>query len=158
MAHAAPVSAGEANQAVRAQPDQILSRTSSWGRPILSWGINEDGSGWVTSTRQGATFSEFTLITRRWDATEGRYKAVKGALKEAQRYAGRNIPCSLALTDGPYGDVTWRTNGVSKTLPVQYGCMSRAADRIYERLDKVSAEVQAWAADLPATEERVTLR
>lgn len=132
------------------EQDQIVLRTSSWGRPILSWGVNEDGSGWVTSTQQGATFPEYVLITRRWGAIQGRYRQVKRALKAAEGYAGKGLPCRMTLTDGPYGDVAWRVNGVQKTLPVQYGCMSRTADRIYERLDRTSADVQAWAADAPA--------
>lgn len=140
------------------EPDQITSKTASWGRPTSAWGVNRDGSGWTTSVRQGASFSDITLITRRWGATPGRYDEVRRSLKEAERLAGKRVPCQLLLTDGPYGDVTWRRAGVTRTLPIQYGCMSKTADRIYEQLDEVRAAIGTWAENAAPIEERTSSR
>ena len=95
--------------------------------------------------------SEGTIYA--WEPAPGRFEQVGQLVKLAERYAGKTIPCTLQMTDGPYGNVTWRRGGASKVLSVQFGCTSRHADKVYDQLDEARLLAEAWAVGAPVTEE-----
>lgn len=152
---AAPT-AGMAAVAVQGDTDQIVMKGFSWGRPTTSWEINRDGSGWVTSRRDGRSFNEFTLVTKRWGPSSRAFEQVKKALIGAEQFAGRKLPCRNMLTDGPYGAVTWRSGGTVKTLNYSFGCMSRTSERVFGTFATAWTEIQNLSAGTVATEELVT--
>lgn len=136
-------------------PDQVSMSTYSWGKVISEWMLRPDGSGRFTSTRQlSNSFNDYAIVTRRLDAAPGRFDQIGALLREAEPYAGKELPCRLAFTDGPYGEVTWVHDGVTDTLGVQYACRSPEADRVYDQLNAAQALVEKWAAQAPIMDER----
>jgi hypothetical protein len=152
---AAPT-AGMTADAAPGDMDQIVMKGFLWGRPTTSWEINRDGSGWVTSRRDGRSFNEFTLVTKRWGPSSRAFEQVKTALVEAERFAGRKLPCRNMVTDGPYGAVTWRTGGTIETLNYSFGCMSPTSERVFATFATAWTEIQNLSAGAIATEELVT--
>jgi hypothetical protein len=136
--------------------DQIVMKGFSWGRPTTSWEINRDGSGWITSRRDGRTVNEFTLVTKRWGPSESAFAQVKKALVEAELFAGRKLPCRNMVTDGQYGAVMWRSGGTVKTLNYSFGCMSPKSERIFTTFAAAWTEIQSLSANAVETEELVT--
>lgn len=141
---------------------QITSETNSWGNPVSGWSISRDGSGWTMSMVGRPSSAEgYMKVTREWGPAAGRFAQVESLLRDAEAYAGdaktrREIPCTLTLTDGPYGEVTWRREDRVDTLPVSYLCHSATADRIYSQLDKVRDLAAGWAQGAAPKEERLS--
>lgn len=153
---AAAAAAAPAPSTVRtaADPDQVSMSTSSWGKPIARWTIRPDGSGEVATSKQvSKDFTDFVVVTRRLDAAPGRYDRIIGLLRVAEPYAGKSLPCGPRMTDAPYGEVSWRREGVTRALSVDYGCQSAEAIRVLDQLDAAQNLVAGWAANAPVISE-----
>jgi hypothetical protein len=154
LAVTALVAASSGSAAPAPQADQVSMATYSWGRLLSGWTLRPDGSGTFKSSHAASNdFNDRAVVAKGLPAAPGRYDQVLVLLHAAEPYADKTLPCTLQATDGPYGEIVWRRQGVTHRLNVQYGCQSKQADAVYDQLGAAQALVAKWAANAPVTND-----
>lgn len=138
---AAPSVAG-APSAALAGP--VSYEVRSWGRLLLRWQVNPDGSGeiWrgVQSGKGPGPVRRFRL------RLEGDALQTFARNVEDVREATRNgIPCDKEIYDLPYGSVTWDYPGGKQVYRFDAGCRSEKGDEALEILGAASSNVETLA-------------
>lgn len=128
--------------------DQISMESYSWGRLSWKWAINSDGSGELTSTTSRSNnSSDRVAVVKHWGASPGRYEKIRDMLAPAKAYAGKTLPCSLAITDLPYGNVAWRHGDSKQALSFDLGCRSDEANKLYGQMRAAYGLISTWSAE-----------
>jgi hypothetical protein len=136
------------------EPDAVSFELNSWGKPLDRWTIMADGSGELTTSSQkpGADFNDYTLAVQKLGPDPARYGRLIEALRPAQAFAGKTLPCGERATDMPYGSASWRRAGAERRLEFNVGCSSAKARKVIESLHAADGLVRQWAADAPKVE------
>lgn len=136
--------------------DRIGMRTISFwhitmsGSPLVSeWQIARNGEGTFRTIEGRYEKRKWhgTNVTRRFSAGPGGFQQIAGLLQEAEKFAGGEFPCDeISYSDSPQGMVTWVRGGTTRKLEFDQGCPSKAARRIFDRMDKAEKLVTSWGA------------
>ena len=109
-------------------PDATISfESDSWGSPLMRWTIDAAGNGSLSvadERGEGGKGVERPMKQIAFRAGAEGYAKVRAALVPAERWAGKEIPCKLEITDMPYGSLRW--GNVSTRF--NQGCRSSEAD------------------------------
>lgn len=120
----------------------VTYEVRSWGRILLHWQINPDGSGeiWRSGQEKEAALRKFrlqlegtalqTFITNVEDARE----ATRGG-----------IPCKKEIFDLPYGSVTWDYPDAKQIYSFDAGCRSKEGDDAQDILTAATSNVETLA-------------
>lgn len=125
---------------------------SSWGKPLVQWELAPDGTGTYVESKQGdGGFSHYILTKRRLNAGAEGYADVRALLAGAERYAGRELPCKLQITDQAYGKLAW--DGAATSF--NYGCRSAQADAVLAAIEKANQrlKIEADKGEILSTEQ-----
>jgi hypothetical protein len=140
-----------APHAAESPPDAIAMDVNSWGKPLSAWQIAADGAGSYAFSRQAPSknFDEYDLVTKRvWAGREG-FARLRAILAPVEKFAGREVPCKLIMTDGAYGHVAWRRGETEAKVNYHVGCNSRDANAVQEAAFAADALVRSWAEAAP---------
>ena len=144
-----PPSAG----APTATADRIKMESYSWGRLLWRWTINADGSGEFTSAAPKSNDNRSGAVTRHWNPSPSRYEKMVELLSPLEPYAGKKLPCVQAISDLPYGNLTWTHGGSDRVVSFDLGCRSTEADKLYDDMGATFSLVSQWAASAPVDSE-----
>ena len=124
-------------------PGPVTYEVRSWGRILLRWQVNPDGSGEVwrgSQQRGGGDLRKYRL------RLEGDALHTFGADVEEVREATKvGIPCDKEIFDLPYGSVTWDYPGAKQVYAFDAGCRSEAGDEALDILGAASTVVETMA-------------
>jgi len=136
--------ADDAARAVRALPGPVSYDVSSWGRLLLHWQVNPDGSGEIwRGSGLGKGPGEVRKFRLRMDAAG---MAAFAVTIEPLRVATKNgTPCQRTITDQPYGSVRWDYPRAKQTWSFDAGCRSPAADAAADQLAEAHRVVEGMA-------------
>lgn len=141
-----------ARPAVVPAPDRIEMEVRSWGRPMSHWSIGADGKGSLTLPEPGV-FDARELVTRRFDAGATGFSEIAALLREAERRAGQQLPCTQRITDFPYGEVRW-LHGAEPggKLDFDRGCRDAETQPVLAALERADKRIADWARNAPVAE------
>lgn len=124
-------------------PGPVSYEVRSWGRVILHWQINPDGTGeiWkLTEQKDKGTIRKYRLRL----AGEGMNAFVTN-MEDVRTANAKGIRCEKEIFDLPYGTVTWDYPGARQTYSFDAGCRSEEADEAAEILGAASTIVETMA-------------
>lgn len=120
----------------------VTYETSSWGRMMLRWQVNPDGTGeiWRGSPGKGAgEVRKFHLTLE--GAPLGTFAA---KLEDLRKATTGGIACKKEIYDLPYGSVTW-DYPAKQTYAFDAGCRSDAGAAAMETLRAATTIIETVA-------------
>lgn len=119
----------------------------SWGRPVSSWSIDARGSLTYTRPEPGVHDAE-RIVTRRYRAGTAGFRRIRvliGVPETRATRAGRELTCTPAYTDAPYGTARWtEPNGRAVELRFYAACRESATRAVVKQLQKADALAAEW--------------
>lgn len=138
----------EAGAGAESEGGRIAFDIASWGKPLGSWEIAPDGTGSYSESEQiGGDFLRYRITRRALKAGPEGYAEIRALLAPAERFAGKEIPCRLEITDQPYGKLVWRRAAGDVSVAFNYGCRSEETARIFPAIEKANARIKMWSRD-----------
>src|SRR4051794_30341315 len=128
-----------------ATPGESVSfEAKSWGKPLSSWTVERLGAGRYTFSRKvpSGRFGDYDLVTRAFRITPADYARLEKLLAPARAFAGRELPCSLTITDQVYGRVRWKQG---EEVAFNLGCTSNQVRPIYDNFGQAETLVKRLA-------------
>ena len=119
---------------------------NSWGRRMSEWTIDAAGNGRYTLGEPNP-FDPERMVTRRFAAGAQGFAEVRTMLAGAERYAGGEIPCTVDVTDGAYGQLHWTRAGETVSAHYTQGCGEQAAKDLVAAIERADAIVRGWAME-----------
>ena len=122
--------------AAAAAPAKISYEQTSWGHVTESWWIDDAGRAELSAIPQDGNLTS-PLQTQSFAVTRADFERISRALAGAERWAGRELPCTVAMTDAPSASLTWMSaSGASATARWYFGCRSsRRRERFLAKAD-----------------------
>jgi hypothetical protein len=120
----------------------------SWGRILLRWQVNPDGSGEIwRGPRQmkGPQAIEKYRLHLQGDAL----RTFVTNMEDVREATKGGIPCAKEVFDLPYGSVTWDYPGAKQVYSFDAGCRSEEGDDAMEILAAASTIIENMAAIEP---------
>jgi hypothetical protein len=117
-----------------------------WGKLVVFWRVDRNGTGEVWRVPQGGPMFQYDIRKHHLtldSAAQARLAAVLERMKQATR---REVACKLVMTDMYYGEVVWNNGTGRQVYKFNYGCRSRAADRIFAMMASARDIVEKQAA------------
>ena len=142
---AAPVT--QASPALTGPWDMITFEMNSWGKPVESWIITTDGSGSWSETKDGASFSEFSIVVHEIVADKAHYEALAAVLKRLPIPAPVTEGCHNFMTDAPYGKIRLTHGATTVELSYNAGCMDPPYAAYLDVLKAAENLVRQWGKD-----------
>lgn len=134
---ALPVSAS-----AQALPGPVIYEVSSWGRVLVRWQVNPDGSGeiWRGGQAKDAPLRKFRLKLA-GDAL----RTFTTNVEDARKAVRGGIACRKEIFDLPYGSITWDYSGARQVYAFDAGCRSDRADEVQDILTAANANIETLA-------------
>jgi len=126
-----------------ALPGPVSYEVRSWGRLILRWQVNPDGTGeiWkLAEQKDKGTIRKFRLHL----AGDGMNAFVTN-MEDVRAANEKGIRCDKEIFDLPCGSVTWDYPGARQTYSFDAGCRSEEADEAGEILSAASTIIETMA-------------
>jgi hypothetical protein len=116
--------------------DVIWYEVRVWGTIRYTWRIGRGGEGRIRAVNEPE---------RVFAASEDDFNRVHATLDYADLAAMKREPCEPGPTDGPYGSVNWRIDGVVNSIPwtTSERCANMAA--LYSRIDSATKALRNLA-------------
>lgn len=131
-------------QAGGALPGPVGYEVRSWGRLLLRWQVNPDGSGEIwRGARQQKDAGEIRKYRLRLQGDPLRSFAAD--MEEARAATQKGIDCEKVVTDLPYGSVTWDYPAAQQAYSFDAGCRSDDGDEVMDILGAASTIVETMA-------------
>jgi hypothetical protein len=124
-------------------PGPVSYEVRSWGRLLLRWQVNPDGSGeiWRQAGHKGSAELRKFRLRLEGDAL----RAFVADVEEARLLTRGGIDCKKDVFDLPYGTVVWDYPGARQTYAFDAGCRSEKADQAVEILGAADTVVETLA-------------
>lgn len=127
---------------------RIAFDISSWGKPLAKWDIAPDGTGSYSESEQiGGEFLRYRVTRRAVKAGPQGYAEIRALLAPAERYAGRELPCRLEITDQPYGRILWARENGDAAVAFNYGCRSRDTETVFPAIEMANERIKMWSRE-----------
>ncbi|MBV1687229.1 hypothetical protein KRR38_05965 [Novosphingobium sp. G106] len=124
-------------------PGPVSYEVRSWGRVILHWQVNPDGTGEIWKLAEQKDKGQLRKFRLRL-AGHGMNAFVTNI--EGVRAANeKGIRCDKEIFDLPYGSVTWDYPDAKQTYSFDAGCRSEEADEAAEILGAASTIIETMA-------------
>ena len=122
----------------------ITVETTSWGRLIARWTIDDSGDLRYTSPEPDV-FNAAHYVTRQYKVGRQGFGRIRAILTGAER-SRRPLKCRQAVTDAVYGKVTWDLPGArERTLSFYTACSERATRTIVGQIGEADTLARNWA-------------
>jgi len=115
----------------------------SWGRLLLHWQVNPDGSGEIWRGKPGKGEGEIRKFRLRLQGDALRTFATH--VEDARESTKAEIACDKEIFDLPYGAITWDYPGAKQTYTFDAGCTSQAGEEVFQVLGAASRIVETMA-------------
>ncbi|TGX53587.1 hypothetical protein E5A73_12230 [Sphingomonas gei] len=136
-------------------PATISMDMNSWGRRVSEWSIDPRGNGHYAAAVPNGFARDAHWIVRRVAAGPEGYRQLRAVLSGVERRAGGALPCTVAITDGAYGEVRWaRPGGKPHAIGYLAGCREPATQTAVGAIIKADALVRRWSAKGRIIEDR----
>jgi hypothetical protein len=131
---------------VRGPWDMIAFEVKSWGRPVTSWRLLQNGSGSWTETvaARDAPASRYSLVWHEFDAGELGYERVATELSRLPMPAPDSAACADYITDLPYGTIRLTRGATTVELAWNSGCMDADYKAFIQVLKAADSIVAGW--------------
>jgi hypothetical protein len=105
--------------------DMIAFEVKSWGRPVTSWRLLQNGSGSWTETVEvrGPQAPRYSAVWHAFDAGEPGYARVAAELSRLPVPASDSAACAESITDQPYGTIRLTRGATTVEIAWNSGCM-----------------------------------
>jgi hypothetical protein len=117
----------------------------SWGRLLLRWQVNPDGTGeiWRGAREQkdAGEVRKFRLLLQ-----GDPLRSFTAEMEEARVATQKGIDCEKVVTDLPYGSVTWDYPGAKQVYSFDAGCRSEDGDAAMDIVSAASTIVETMAS------------
>ena len=120
----------------------ITYEVRSWGRVLLHWQINPDGSGEIWRSGQG---KEAVLRKFRLRLEGAALQTFVTNVEDARQATRDGIPCKKEIFDLPYGSITWDYPGAEQAYSFDAGCRSEEGDDVQDILTAATSNVETLA-------------
>lgn len=131
-----------ATSAPQVLPGPVTYEVRSWGRIMVRWQVNPDGTGEIWRGGQGraSALRKFRL------KLEGDALRTFVANVEDARHATRDgVSCRKEIFDLPYGSITWDYPTAKQAYSFDAGCRSEKGDEVQDILTAASSNVETLA-------------
>jgi hypothetical protein len=138
-------------------PAGISAEYFSWGRLTASWAIAPNGDGEVREMEFVHGFGDdYDVRIKRFHVGPEGFARLRQLMEPVRRFvaAGSEYDCRQYVTDGPYGSLRWNVDGATGLFPLQFGCMSDQARRLFGHVGQMADVVAEWARPAPVAEVR----
>lgn len=124
----------------------IAFEVKSWGRPVTSWRLLQDGSGSWTETIEapGAQAPRYSGVWHEFDAGEPGYARVAAELSRLPMPAPDSAACADHIADLPYGTIRLTRGATTVEIAWNSGCMDADYKAFIHVLKAADSIVAAW--------------
>lgn len=133
-------SAGEPPKAV---PGPVTYEVRSWGRILLRWQVNPDGTGEIWRRSDQKDTSEVRKFRLRLEGNA--LRTFVADAEEAREATRGGIACKKEIFDLPYGSIVWDYPGAKQEYRFDAGCRSQKADDAQDILTAADTVVETMA-------------
>ncbi|WP_404335791.1 hypothetical protein AB2M62_17335 [Sphingomonas sp. MMS12-HWE2-04] len=136
-------------------PATISVDVNSWGRRVVEWSIDARGEGRYSAVEPNAFARDARWVVRRVAVGPKGYRQLRALLASVERRGAGALPCTIAVTDGPYGDVRWSGPGGERHA-IRYlaGCREPATQNAVDAIFNAGALIRRWSAKGEIIEDR----
>jgi len=126
--------------------DMIAFEVKSWGRPVTSWRLLQNGSGSWTETieARGAQAPRYSLVWHEFDAGEPGYARVAAELSRLPVPAPDPATCADYIADLPYGTIRLTRGATTVEMVWNSGCMDADYKAFIQMLKAADSIVAGW--------------
>jgi hypothetical protein len=124
-------------------PGLVTYEARSWGRILLRWQVNPDGSGEIWRGSQQKSGGDLRKYRLRLEGDA--LTTFVTDVEEVREATKAGIPCDKKIYDLPYGSVTWDYPGAKQVYAFDAGCRSEAGDEALDILGAASTVVETMA-------------
>lgn len=140
---------------VPAPAGTISMEMNSWGRRVSEWSIDPRGNGRYAAAVPNVFARDAHWIIRKVAVGPAGYRELRGVLAAVEHRPAGALPCTVAITDGAYGQIHWAGSG-GKHHAVSYlaGCREPATQSAVGAIMKADAMMRRWSAGGRIIEDR----
>ena len=152
---AAPPKGQDKSPAPVAPWSSVAFTNKSWGRPVDSWQVNADGTGYWAETQreQGKPFGSYTVVYHDFRAGEAGVRQLALLMGEIPNPAPDPDQCEVYATDMNYGELTFAGGPASRTVKWNAGCRDAGYLAFLGQLMAADELVQQWGKGAPVARE-----
>jgi hypothetical protein len=134
---------------------KISMDVNSWGKRVSEWAVDAHGNGHYAAAVPNVFARDAHWIVRRVAVGPSGYRELRVALAGVERQRAGALPCTVAITDGAYGEIRWAGPG-GKQHSVGYlaGCREPRTQSAVGAIMKAEAMVRRWSAKGAIIEDR----
>lgn len=135
----------------RAVPEPAVERAGivydlrSWGQPVSHWQVNQDGTGELWRIDRGSRRNIY-------DIRKFRIAIHPEAMIDIERYRESTLElfkvdlvCDHRLSDAPLATIEWEGDRPSRRYSFDFGCKSKQADELGNRIRTLDGMVREMA-------------
>lgn len=124
----------------------------SWGRPVGSWQVNADGTGYWAETK-GNRFGAYSVIYHDLSVGENGVRKLALLMGDIPDPAPDPDRCDEYVTDMNYGELTFAGGLGGRTVKWNAGCRDTSYLQFLGQLMAADRLVEEWGKAAPATRE-----
>jgi hypothetical protein len=126
-----------------ALPGTVTYEVRSWGRLLLHWQVNPDGTGEIWRGKPGKGEGGLRKFRMRLEGNALQQFATN--VEDARQATKAGIPCDKEIFDLPYGAITWDYPGAKQVYAFDAGCTSQEGEAVFQILGAASTIVETMA-------------
>jgi hypothetical protein len=124
-------------------PGPVVYEVRSWGRILLRWQLNPDGTGEIWRRAEHKDTSEVSKFRLRLEGHA--WRTFIADAEEAREATRGGIACKKEVFDLPYGSIVWDYPGAKQEYRFDAGCRSEKADEAQDILTAADTVVETLA-------------
>ncbi|MDT8760386.1 hypothetical protein MZO42_16920 [Sphingomonas psychrotolerans] len=133
----------------------ISMEMNSWGKRVSDWSIDPGGNGRYAAAVPTVFAPDAHWIVRKVAVGPAGYRKLRGALAAVEHRPAGALPCTIAITDGAYGQVRWtQLRGKHRAVDYTAGCREPATQSAVGAIMKADAMMRRWSAGGRIIEDR----
>lgn len=120
----------------------VIYEVRSWGRLLVRWQVNPDGTGEIWRQGQGQDTGVWKYRLRMEDSA---FRTFATNVEDARRATQDGIACKKEIFDLPYGSITWDYPAGRQVYSFDAGCRSEVGDKVQDILTAANSNVETLA-------------
>lgn len=144
LATPACASADAPAAATRTLPGPVTYEVRSWGRILLRWQVNPDGTGEIWRRAEQKDKAETRKFHLRLAGNA--LRTFVADVEEAREETRGGIACQKTIYDLPYGTITWDYPGAKQVYSFDAGCRSEKGDTALDIVSAADTVVETLAS------------
>lgn len=135
--------------------DSVVFTNSSWGRPVNSWQVNADGTGYWAETKSanGQPFGPYTVVFHDLAVGEDGVRKLALMMGDIPDPAPSTTGCKEFATDMNYGRLTIASGPALRSVDWNAGCHDAEYRLFMGQLVAADRLVEQWGRAAPVSRE-----